>query len=207
MDIYQERYLAHQERKRKTLAGDGTTESYTIEGDIFSAIEARVSQRIFNDESIIPTDLAKIYESIRLAPSSCNRQAILIKPITLEPDRQRLAALLVGGKDWLFGAKVILLLFADMIAYKSPAEIEFMPYLDAGIIVESVYLVATVLGIGVCYVNPNIRKENRTSFDRRFNSRGLQFCGAIALGMYDRRIAKVPKRRTEEMFYYYRPGV
>ena len=201
MYIYQERYLAHQERKRKILSGDGMTENYTIEGDIFSVIEARVSQRIFNDEPIIPTDLTKIYESIRLAPSSCNRQAILIKPITLEPDRRRLDALLVGGKNWLTGAKVVLLLFADMIAYKSPAEIEFMPYLDAGVIVENVYLVATVLGIGVCYVNPNIRKENRTRFDRRFNLRGLRFCGAIALGMYDRRIAKAPKRRTEEIFY------
>ncbi|GAG74744.1 unnamed protein product, partial [marine sediment metagenome] len=161
MDIYQERYLAHQERKRKILAGDGVTENCTIEGDILNAIEARVSQRIFNDKPIIPADLTKIYESIRLAPSSCNRQAILIKPITLEPDRQQLDTLLIGGKDWLAGAKIILLLFADMTAYKAPAEIEFMPYLDAGVIVENVYLIATVLGIGVCYVCPKIRKENK----------------------------------------------
>lgn len=201
MDIYQERYLAHRERKEKTLAGNGMVENCTVEDNVFSAIEARVSQRIFNDEPIIPADLAKIYESIRLAPSSCNRQAILAKPITLDTDKHRLDALLVGGKDWLADAKIILLLFADMTAYKSFAEVEFMPYLDAGVIVENIYLVATVLNIGICYVNPNIRKENRAMFDHQFNLRGLRFCGAIALGMHDGKAPKVSKRRTGEIFY------
>lgn len=108
---------------------------------------------------------------------------------------------MVGGRDWLSEAQVILLLFADMIAYKSPAEVGFMPYLDAGVVVENVYLVATALDIGVCYVNPNILVDGRAVFDGQFNPRGLRFCGAMALGRYDRRATGIPKRQIEEIFY------
>lgn len=202
MDIYQKRYLAHQKRKAESLAGKEGVENCVVEDDVLSVIRARVSQRIFNNKPIIPENMVKIYESICLAPSSCNRQAILIKMIVVDTDKQRLDNLLVGGKDWLAGARVILLLFADMAAYKSPAEIEFMPYLDAGIVIENVYLAATALGIGVCYVNPNIQKEDKTAFAQRFNPRGLRFCGALALGLYDVRAARVSKRRVEEIFYW-----
>lgn len=201
MDIYQERYLAHRERKAESLAGKGAVENRVTEDSVFGAIRARVSQRVFNDKPVIPEGMVEIYESIRLAPSSCNRQAILIKTIVLDTDKHRLDNLLVGGKDWLASAGIILLLFADMAAYKSSAEVEFMPYLDAGVVIESVYLVATATNIGVCYVNPNIQGENKAKFDRRFNPRGLLFCGALALGMYDARSARVPKRQNEEIFY------
>jgi len=112
-----------------------------------------------------------------------------------------LERLLVGGSDWLFNASIILLLFADMRAYKSPAEIDFMPWLDAGFVAENVYLAAEALGLGCCYVNPNIREQNIASFNETFNPLGFRFCGALALGHYDVRGPESPKRPIEDIFY------
>lgn len=81
-----------------------------------------------------------------------------------------------------------------MEAYKSPAEVDFMPYLDAGFIGMNVYYSATALGLGCCFVNPNIREENRKEFNSIFNKE-YRFCGAIALGNYNKKTIEVKKSK------------
>lgn len=98
-------------------------------------------------------------------------------------------------------ASVALLLFADMIAYKSPSEVDFMPYLDAGFVAENIYLTAENLCLGACFVNPNMLKSEVPIFESRFNPKGLRFCGVMALGYYDMRAPESPKRSREELFY------
>jgi nitroreductase len=195
-DSYQVRYLEHQARKRRDIDRRKLP-------DVF---RARHSQRTFNDADVTEDELDEIYEAIRLAPSSCNRQAILVLPVRTDKEKEYLDRLLVGGRHWVANANVILLLFADMIAYKSPVERGFMPYLDAGFVGESIYLAATALGVGVCYVNPNIRTEDREEFDKLFNPSLLLFCGAIALGHYDVKSPSAPKRERQELFYYRNVG-
>jgi len=191
-DQYQERYLEHQQRKRLDI---------TSPSALFAAMRTRRSQRTFTDETITGVELGHIYEAIRLAPSSCNRQAIVILPASEADEKQELERLLVGGRDWLAGASTILLFFADLVAYKAPGEQAYMPYLDAGFAGENIYLAAEALGIGACYVNPNIRAKDKAQFDELFNPRGLLFCGAMALGKYDIRATEPPKRRLTEVFY------
>jgi hypothetical protein len=82
---------------------------------------------------------------------------------------------LVGGKDWIEKADKVILFYADMLAYKSPAEKDFMPYLDTGFVAQNIYLICEVLNIACCFVNPN-----RTGEDLDRN--GMRFCGAMALG-------------------------
>jgi nitroreductase len=61
-----------------------------------------------------------------------------------------------------------------------------MPYLDAGVIIQTVYLATEALNIGCCYVNPNIREENKEFFKKRFKIEGdVLFCGALVLGKYN----------------------
>jgi len=161
-------------------------------------VQSRVSQRIFNGERIGDNELDFIKEAIVNTPSSCNRQAVQIKIIRHTEDKERLEELLVGGSKWISKADIIILLLADMEAYKSPAEVNFMPYLDAGFIGMSVYYASEVLGLGCCFVNPNIREENKETFDKIFNKKGLRMCGAIALGHYDKRAYKIKK--SEQLF-------
>ena len=164
MDKYQKRYLAHQKRKAKVLA---------------EIIRERHSDRQFGNEDI---DLSPIWEAIEKAPSSCSRKAIGTICVADKDLKALLGGLLVGGVGWVHRANVIILLFADTEAYKSPGEIDFMPYLDAGVIVEQVYLAATANDYACCFVNPNVRESNQKFFYERFGGEGSIFCGAIALG-------------------------
>ena len=187
-DVYQKRYLEHQERKKRILTNNFGNKEWKVytkkEQDSFlEVLEGRCSQRVFNNQEI---DLSPILSALELAPSSCDRHGILTSTITERNEKDLLSGLLVGGVGWINRAKAILLLKADMDCYKSPAEKDNMPYLDAGVIIQTVYLTSEVFNIGCCYVNPNIRDENKQFFYDRFNiGENEVFCGALALGSFD----------------------
>ena len=191
-DIYQDRYLDHQKRKTKSLEdfqGEDKINYNKKEIDtLFKILSNRRSQRIFNDELVLPEHIELIEEAIRVSPSSCNRQAVYIKRV----DPIMAEKYLVGGKGWLYKANKVLFLFASKDAYKSPNEKTFMPYLDAGFVGQNIYLMCEVLGIGCCFVNPNIREENKEKFIEIFGDD--YFCGAVALGHYDKKAKKPPLR-------------
>jgi len=169
-DKFQKRYIDHQKRKRTQLI------------QIFNE---RVSQRIFNGEKISDSEMAQILESIAKVPSSCSRQAIYGKVIDGRDQKELLGAFLVGGVGWVHRADKIILLFASRKAYKAGNEIEFMPFLDAGVVLMACYFICESLKIGTCFVNPNIREKNKPYFSDNFNEDNDVFCGAIAIGKYD----------------------
>ncbi len=188
---YQERYLKHQERKRDILKGNYGTSEFKVysqeERDVFFEIlKNRGSQRTFNEKEIMVEDFSKIITAIDTAPSSCNRKGISVAIVTSREDKEVLSGLLVGGVGWMQRASVVLLLEGDNECYKSPAEKDNMPYLDAGVIIQTVYLACEALNIGCCYVNPNVREKNKEFFRKRFGIEGT-FCGAIVLGYYDKK--------------------
>ena len=140
----------------------------------------RHSTRIFSDKDVEEMKIALIRWAATECPSSCNRQAILLRSIRDRDHKQLLGGLLVGGVGWVHRAKVILLIFADNEAYKE--NIPYMAYLDAGVVVQQTYLMCTALGLKCCFVNPNIREKQQKYFNDAFKIEGLTFCGAIAIG-------------------------
>ena len=183
-DIYQQRYLEYQNRKKKGLIKNEKIEY--IPDDICAILNVlinRKSVRKFNGNKISYKKFEKIMRAAFVAPSSCNRKAVKVWPVT--EDLQRLSELLVGGRGWIQEADIALMLFADMRAYKSPAEVDFMPFLDAGFIAENIYLMCEVLNVGACFVNPNVKKENQKEFDELFGKEYCKFCGTMILGEYD----------------------
>jgi len=163
MDRYQRRYLRHQRAKKDLLSGEAKllkVSKLKLEIFFLNLVWHRQSQRLFNDKKINAKQLNYIKHCISQTPSSCNRQAIKVKIVKKIEEKEKLEELLVGGAGWISNASAIFLLFADMDAYKSPAEVEFMPYLDAGFIGMNVYYACESSGIGCCFVNPNVRQEN-----------------------------------------------
>jgi len=180
-DIHQKRYEAHQKKKKKQLS---------------ELLENRVSQRIFNGEPIPRQDINHLLKNMAKAPSSCGRQAVYAKVIEDRTEKEMLGALLVGGVGWIHRADKIILLFADEMAYKAGGERNFMPYLDAGAVLATAYLICEDMGIGCCFVNPNIRVKNHSIFGERFNQWGNIFCGALAVGYYSKRPKPSPKKKS-----------
>ena len=158
MDKFQERYLAHQERKNKILKEQIVVPSNKeIEKGfigVLNAITNRKSRRIFRSK--IGDELNTIIESANRAPSSCDRHGVYIKEAP-----EDLIPLLVGGKGWC-DKGTVLAFYADMDCYKSPYEKEFMPYLDTGFMAQNIYLICEVMGLGCCFINPNTHNEYKS---------------------------------------------
>lgn len=184
-DRYQQRYQAHQERKKCQLAfSEGepvkpfTKAAHTA---LWNVLERRRSQRVFTTQPIEQEKLDKIIEAAALSPSSCNRHGVLIKVASDRREKALLSGIVVGGVGWIHRADKIVLFLADPEAYKSPNEKDFMHYCDMGFAAMSMWLVADSLNIGACYVNPNV--SHKEIFAQQYGP--YIFCGALALGHYD----------------------
>lgn len=181
---YQDRYLAHQKRKKDSLMGKYEEEITYSNKDIElvkKVFKNRKSSRVFKTGSV---DLKDILEMVDTSPSSCDRKGVKYKVIQSRDDKDILSGLLVGGTGWIYRGDKIILLYTDMEAYQSPAERDFMPYLDAGVMIQSFYLACEVMGVKVCFVNPNIREQNKDLFNSRFFPEGIgKFLGAVVLGI------------------------
>jgi len=180
-DKYQERYLAHQEKKKEQLQYSKGEKPKPIT----DPIRQRRSQRLFNTKPITDSDLLAILDAARYAPNSCNRHGIRLKVVSDRADKSLLSGILVGGVGWVHRAQHIALFFADPEAYKSPNEKEFMHYCDVGFTAMNMWLMAEQRGIGACYINPNCSHKDILA---RYGS-GI-FCGALALGHYDVRVTQ-----------------
>lgn len=195
-DLSQGWYLEHQGRKLSQIA-PLKRNPVPQKRDFVSVLEERRSERVFISRRVESDLIDLLLRHAVHAPSSCNRQAISVRVIREDIQKRDLDNYLVGGKGWLGDAPVILLLYADMVAYKSPDERPYMPYLDAGVMAATLMLAAKYLGLGTCYVNPNIREQNRGPFNVIFTPRdSLLFCGAVALGYYNVKAERPPVRET-----------
>lgn len=186
-DKFQDRYLAHQKRKGEILKSFYGTKNFKKyneqEQSVFVEIlKNRRSQRAFNRE---PVEIDRILALADYRPSSCDRRSVQIKVISERDEKDLLGGLLVGGTGWVHRADKVLLFIAWTDAYKSPAEREFMSYIDAGVLAQTLYLICEAMNVGSCYINPNIREENKKFFHERFIDEGYQYVGAMAIGNYD----------------------
>ncbi len=165
MDRFQKRYTRHQQRKKKLL---------------IKIMESRHSDRMFSDKSVSQEDIDSLRKAFNFCPSSCDRKAITLSIIDNKDKKNLLGGILVGGIGWIHRASHIILIFADKMAYKAEGEINFMPYLDAGVVIEQLYLVSSSMNLASCFCNPNIRDFNKNHFRKVFGND--IFCGAFAIG-------------------------
>jgi len=202
MDKYQEKYEEHQSNKTNIIENNVGDEYIYIREQqdlcvLIDIISRRRSQRIYNDKEITKFELENIKTAFNNAPTSCNRQQTYMKVIDNQWQKDRLETLLVGGKRWVNKAQLIILLFTDMLAYKSPIEKGYMPYLDIGHASQNILLMCEALNIGSCFINPNV--SNWEEFNLTFNEKGLLFGGAIVIGRYDKKAFRPNKRMNDEV--------
>lgn len=163
MDEYQSRYLAHQVRKKNVL---------------INVMKQRHSTRMFSEREVEQKVIDEIIESTSLCPSSCDRHGVKIRQVVARDDKALLGGLLVGGVGYIHRAPVILMLFGDPVAYKE--NLLYMPYLDAGVVLYHLHLMAEHKGLKACYVNPQVRGDHQLYFRDRFGHD--IFCGAVGIG-------------------------
>jgi len=189
MDIYQKRYLNHQKRKadfiKNGYGDDLTYYDSRIRFHLFNILDNRRSQRVFNDEPITEDMFIKLIAAMEMAPSSCDRRGVKGRFVKNRNEIEDISKRLVGGRGWADKAKAMILLYADMRAYKSPVEKDYMPYLDTGFMGQNIYLVCETHTLGCCFINPNVK--DKKTFDARYLTKHQRLMGVMALGYYDRK--------------------
>ena len=177
--------------------------------EVMEALDRRRSQRIYTHDPISDKDLETILTAATMSPNSCNRHGVLVRTVTERRDKELLGGVLVGGVGWVHRAPVVILFLADPIAYASPNEKAFMHYCDVGFKAMSMWLAAESLGIGACYINPNV--GNQEVFTKYFglledldeqgrpDNRELIFCGALTLGHFDNRPSQAERPSINDL--------
>lgn len=173
-DDYQSRYELHQKFGKKQ--------------ELIALMKERHSNRRFNTDMTVSRELVdELLESVKHCPSSCDRHGVRVRIVTERNEKDVLDGLLVGGTGWVYRAPIIFLLMADPIAYKADGgrELEYNAYIDAGVMLQQLSLLATAQGLHCAIINPNIRDENKQFFYERFTPEeweSAQFCGAFVFG-------------------------
>lgn len=181
-ELSQERYKKHQAKKKQVLAGFRQKHKDNKKNPLFwDILKNRRSTRVYGNGQV---DLEPIKKALNLVPSSCDRMAISYEIVDDRTSKSLLGGLLVGGVGWIHRADKIILLYANSEAYRGIGEIDYMPYLDAGVVIQQIYLAAEASNIACCYVNPNVREEHKEVFNKFFNKKGLIFVGSVAFGEY-----------------------
>lgn len=174
-DQYQPRYELHQKFGKKQ--------------ELIALMKERHSNRRFNTDMTISKEIVEeLLECVKHCPSSCDRHGVRIRIVTERNEKDLLDGLLVGGTGWVYRAPMVFLLMADPVAYKADGgrELEYNAYIDAGVMLQQLSLMATAEGLHCAIINPNIRDENKEFFYQRFTpedwKEGAQFCGAFVFG-------------------------
>lgn len=171
----QARYVLHQGKNKAA--------------ELEAIMRLRHSNRIFDKKPVESSIIEKLADSAKWTPSSCDRRAVRLKLITERDDKDLLGGLLVGGTGFIHRAPAIFLLFADIDSYKAGdppgSEVNFSAPLDAGVIIQQLYLMATSLGLHCAIVNPQIRQRNQDYFYQQFKPKSWTnplFLGAFCFG-------------------------
>jgi nitroreductase len=170
-DEFQQRYLAHQQLGKRE--------------ELIAIMKERHSNRRFDDREVEQELIDEILEACKHAPSSCDRFGVRIKIVTDRDEKALLNGLLVGAVGWIYRSPSVFLLLANPEAYKARNELQFMPYLDAGILAQQIMLVSTAQGLHSAFSNPNMLDYNIPHFKAVFkpeNWSDVIMCGAVAVG-------------------------
>ncbi len=115
--------------------------------DFFEVVKKRRSVRSYTGELIPKSDLLKIIDTGRFAPSGFNRQGWYFVAITEKSMIQEIAEL---TSDWAANS-------GAMIAVVMEPELPFLVH-DASAATENILLAATALGYGSCWLEGTTRR-------------------------------------------------
>jgi nitroreductase len=116
--------------------------------ELLEAIRTRRAIRKFKPESVPPELIEKMLEAARWAPSSVNSQPWEFIVITDPEIKQKISQSFNFG-PFLNDAPLAIAVVADRLKTALPAQ-------DGAIAAYAIWLAAHDLGLGACWINPNI---------------------------------------------------
>jgi nitroreductase len=131
--------------------------------DVLEAIRTRRAIRRFKPEPVPPELIEKMLEAARWAPSSVNSQPWEFIVITDPVTRKRMSRAFVIG-SFLNEAPLAIAVVVDRLRTTLPLQ-------DGTLAAYAIWLAAHDLGLGACWINPNIPFGIRRILDIPFTKK------------------------------------
>lgn len=159
--------------------------------DVFEVIRARRSVRKYKPGPIADTDLGKILEAARLAPSAGNRQPWRFI-IVQDEIRKKSVAEAANSQVFLKDAAAIVVASCDPDASAKWCEKDTM------IALEHIALAATALGYGICWIGAFNEDELKRLL--KLPER-IKIVALMPIGAPNEKPSLKPRRDFHEIFY------
>lgn len=166
--------------------------------DFLKTVESRRSIRKYKPDKILESDLKKILECARLAPSAKNLQPY---KFIIVDDKGTISRLVVACKNQTFIGQAPLVIVAcanPSEAYNTLGGCWNSAYLDTAIAMEHMVLAATGLGLGTCWIGAFSEDDVKKVLDVPDD---WKVVALATLGVSDEKPAARPKKPAGELFF------
>jgi len=165
--------------------------------NLFEAIDARQSVRVYLPREIEEDALRKIFDAINRAPSVGNLQAYRVWVVRDSATKQKLAKAALG-QDFMAGAPLVLVFCAEpaRAGRYGARGTELYCIQDATVAVAYAQLAATALGLATCWIGA----FNETEVARILKlAAGLRPIAMLPVGYGAETPPRTPRRPLSEM--------
>jgi len=183
----------------------GTPEEKDDSINILSFLKQRRSIRVWKDEPLDYSEIIKLIDAARWAPSSCNRQPLHFLVINKKELIWKITKTIRGGTPFFSKAPVFIIVLVDARNYNLPQE-KYTIYQDAAAAIQNMLLMAHNIGIGACwasYVSDSgviiNEREVRTELDI---PRYFKIAGLVAVGRSNERVCVIPRKEIEKLISF-----
>lgn len=153
----------------------------------------RKFKNIMIDEEVIP----RLIEASIWAPSSCNRQPLQFIVVS-DKEGKKVLANSVGGQRNILDAPTVIIVCVNKLKYPKILKNNIAPFLDAGVAIQNLLLMAHSLGLGACIVAGKVKgKLVREYF---VIPEHYKVIGLILIGFPDEEPSP-PQRQPVDFFY------
>ena len=119
--------------------------------DFLELVEERYSCRKFSDKKVSNTDIEKVLEAARLAPSACNKQPWTFYVIESENGKHAICD--CYDREWIKTAPAFIIAVGNnAMAWHRQEDGKDHTNVDLSIAIEHICLAATSLGLGTCWI-------------------------------------------------------
>jgi len=165
--------------------------------NLFEAIDARQSVRVYLPREIEEDALRKIFDAINRAPSAGNLQAYRVWVVRDSATKQKLAKAALG-QDFMAGAPLVLVFCAEpaRAGRYGARGTELYCIQDATVAVAYAQLAATALGLATCWIGAF--KETEVTRILKLAA-GLRPIAMLPVGYGAETPPRTPRRPLSEM--------
>lgn len=166
-------------------------------------IKQRRSIRKWDGLKIKEEEFKQLIEAARWAPSSCNKQPW---HFLLTHDKDKILFLSrIKKQDFVKNAPSCILVLIDLEAYDEITKYYFA-YLDAGVAVQNILLMAEDINLGACFVNFAPTKDfelQKNQIKQKFNiPLNLELIGIIPIGKTNKKLNPPGRKIISKIIHF-----